>query len=299
MQLAAIATKERERGRSWCRTCTATAMSDADSCFFFAYDWLMSRDALASVIGRMPDFAQHAIAPKAWLAWDAVGVPYVEPCKCSLIVRDLNDTDFAGESEEDYARYLSSKCAPGVPFDGDSPPNVEVQPFTSPLTGRDATAGRSLQACEDRIIGGGPPRRVLGLGLVLRLPHRQARLSAARTLFVLQRYPSVCLYPDRPRQPPVPPREQAQRLSVPKELPAGHHVPVIQAVSRISDPRPTSGASNWTGSDNATPAASGKLLTIAYLAHTSDSPSCYSTCPCLSFPRCRPSLSFGIGARSV
>jgi hypothetical protein len=110
-------------------------MSDADSCFFFAYDWLMSRDALASVVGRTPDFAQHAIAPEAWLAWDAIGVPYVEPCKCSLIVKGLNDTDFAGEAEEDYARYLSGKCAPGVPFDGDSPPNVEVQRFNATLNG--------------------------------------------------------------------------------------------------------------------------------------------------------------------
>jgi hypothetical protein len=198
-----------------------------------------------------------------------------------------------GESEEDYAQYLSSKCAPGVPFDGDSPPNVEVQRFETTLNGHDAIIGRPVQADEDRITSRGPPRGVLGLGLVLRLPHRQARLSAPRSFFCPQRYPSVCLYLDRPRQPPVPPRAQAQRLSVPKKLLAGYHATAFQAVSRISDPRPTSRASNGTGSDNATPSASSKLPTTAYLAHTSDSPSCYSTCPCPCSPSCRPSLSFG------
>ncbi|GAA5976903.1 hypothetical protein JCM10908_005670 [Rhodotorula pacifica] len=86
-----------------------------------------------------PLSSSAVVVPSAWLSWDLAGVPYIEPCFCSAIIRGYNDHEgYAGTGLEDektkegeagedeaYRRWVWERCSPGREYRGSLPPHLE------------------------------------------------------------------------------------------------------------------------------------------------------------------------------
>ena len=121
-----------------------------DGTWLFLYGPAMSPEAFARAVGGpTPTSYWGAIAEDAWLcalpptailrrkpdirsaAFDARGLPYHEPARASLIIKDVNDQDaprkgaLADEGDPAYRRWVHDRCCPSQPFQGQLPPHAE------------------------------------------------------------------------------------------------------------------------------------------------------------------------------
>jgi hypothetical protein len=93
---------------------------------------------LATTIGRIAPLSSVTVqVPSAFLSFDYRGVPFVEPCYTSAIVKGVNDQGWKqgldaqaialdGVEGPRYRQYVWDRCCPGLDFTGDLPPVLEV-----------------------------------------------------------------------------------------------------------------------------------------------------------------------------
>ncbi|KAK4047548.1 hypothetical protein OIV83_005335 [Microbotryomycetes sp. JL201] len=67
----------------------------------------------------------------AWLAFTRKGVPFIEPCLATAIVRGFNDQPRIGtretdcDNDEDFKRWIWQRSCPGLDYTGSMPPFLE------------------------------------------------------------------------------------------------------------------------------------------------------------------------------
>ena len=95
---------------------------------------------LSALLGPTPPLASYTVrVPSAFLSFDFAGIPFVEPCYTSAIVRGVNDRASSaepggserGEEGVEYRRWVWERCCPGLEFTGELPPALEVRPLSS------------------------------------------------------------------------------------------------------------------------------------------------------------------------
>lgn len=104
---------------------------------------------LSALLGPTLPLTSYTVRiPTAFLSFDFAGIPFVEPCYTSAIVRGVNDGGWSeglGESERawggvevrdrvEYRRWVWERACPGLEFGGELPPALEVGPL-SPFGG--------------------------------------------------------------------------------------------------------------------------------------------------------------------
>ncbi|KAH8920723.1 hypothetical protein BT69DRAFT_1321257 [Atractiella rhizophila] len=71
------------------------------------------------ILQKLNPSKRHSVHVKdAYLSFSYPGIPFLEPCYPTAIVRGINDTDFKGKDkkgdEESYKKWLWERCSPGV-----------------------------------------------------------------------------------------------------------------------------------------------------------------------------------------
>ncbi|GAA5896306.1 uncharacterized protein JCM6883_006865 [Sporobolomyces salmoneus] len=108
-----------------------------------------------------PISSSTVVVPKAFLAFNVKGIPFLEPCYANCVVRGFNDRrdryedsstkggeegeEDGGESEE-YKRWIWNECSTGADYEGNLPHPLEGMVFELVLPEFDVLLRRLLEA---------------------------------------------------------------------------------------------------------------------------------------------------------